>query len=271
MMATDSTRTIARISLQVVEDSASPACASARACSVATSQSAVRPAPALWSSRGSQWSSAMAESGPIRVLIVDDHPTLRAGLRAILETREDIIVVGEAANGAEALARAPAFRPDVVLMDLEMPGTDGVEAIRRLRDVYPAARVVVFTAFDTDDRIVAAVQAGAHGYLLKGAPRDEIFRAIEVVHGGGSLLQPAIATKRLDHLSARLPQHGSLDLTPREREVLELLVEGRTNREIAGRLVVTERTAKFHVASILEKLGVPNRAAAVRVAIERRL
>ena len=207
----------------------------------------------------------------IRVLIADDHPALREGLRAILDTQEDIEVVGEAASGREAVDRAAVLRPDVVLMDLEMPELDGVEAIRRLRERLPDARVIVFTAFDTDDRIIGAVEAGAQGYLLKGASRDEIFRAIRVARDGGTLLQPAIASKLLRHVTAPRPPRGADALSERELEVLGLLVDGLTNKEIAARLVVTERTVKFHVASILAKLGVPNRAAAVRVALEQRL
>ena len=208
---------------------------------------------------------------PIRVLIADDHPTLRAGLRAILDTQEDILVVGEAASGAETVDRAAVVRPDVVLMDLEMPEVDGVEATRRLRDRLPHARVIVFTAFDTDDRIVGAVAAGAQGYLLKGATRDEIFHAIRVAREGGSLLQPAVASKLLRHVTAPRDHTGPDILSERELEVLALLVDGLTNKEIAARLVVSERTVKFHVASILAKLGVPNRAAAVRVALEHHL
>ena len=208
---------------------------------------------------------------PIPVLIAEDHPTLRAGLRAILETQQDMQVVGEAANGVEALERAAVLRPDVVLMDLEMPAMDGVEATRRLHEQSPDTPVIVLTAFDTDDRIIGAVEAGARGYLLKGATRDEIFRAIRVAREGGTLLQPAIASKLLRHVNAPRTVHGPDTLTEREREVLALLVDGLMNKEIARRLVVTERTVKFHVASILAKLGVPNRAAAVRVALEQRL
>lgn len=206
-----------------------------------------------------------------RVLIADDHPTLREGLRAILDTQPDFEVVGEAATGQDAVDRAAALRPDVVLMDLEMPDLDGVEATRRIRERLPATSVIVFTAFDTDDRIIGAVEAGAQGYLLKGAPRDEIFRAIRVACEGGTLLQPAIASKLLRHVATPHRTHPPDHLSERELEVLGLLVDGLTNKEIALRLVVSERTVKFHVASILAKLGVPNRAAAVRVALEQRL
>ncbi|MGH2586565.1 MAG: response regulator [Dehalococcoidia bacterium] len=206
-----------------------------------------------------------------RILIVDDHPTLREGLRAILDTQDDFEVVGEAANGEEAAVKVESLRPDVVLMDLEMPVLDGVEATRRIHDRLPAIPVIVLTAFDTDDRIIGAVEAGAQGYLLKGATRDEIFRAIRVTRQGGTLLQPAIASKLLRHVNTPRAAHGPETLSPREREVLTLLVDGLMNKEIARRLTVSERTVKFHVASILSKLAVPNRAAAVRVALEQRL
>jgi len=208
---------------------------------------------------------------PIRVLLADDHPTLRAGLRAILETVEDVEVAGEAANGREAVDRAIARRPDVVLMDLEMPVLDGVEATRELHQRLPGTAVIVFTAFDTDERIVAAVEAGARGYLLKGATRDEIIRAIRVARDGATLLQPEIAAKLLRLMNQPRASHGPDALSEREREVLVLVVDGLTNKEIGTRLTVSERTAKFHVASILAKLGVASRAAAVRVALERRL
>jgi DNA-binding NarL/FixJ family response regulator len=208
---------------------------------------------------------------PIRVLLADDHPTLRAGLRAILETVEDVEVAGEAANGREAVDRAIARRPDVVLMDLEMPVLDGVEATRELHQRLPGTAVIVFTAFDTDERIVAAVEAGARGYLLKGATRDEIIRAIRVARDGATLLQPEIAAKLLRLMNQPRASHGPDALSEREREVLVLVVDGLTNKEIAARLTISERTAKFHVASILAKLGVASRAAAVRVALERRL
>jgi DNA-binding NarL/FixJ family response regulator len=207
----------------------------------------------------------------IRVLIVDDHPALREGLRAILATQPDIAVVGEAATGQEALAQATALRPDVVLMDLEMPGLDGVEATRRIRERLPGTRVVVFTAFDGDERVMSAVEAGAQGYLLKGATRAEIFHAVRTAYQGGTPLQPAVATTLLRRLVKQQRKGEAAALSPREREVLHLLADGLTNKAIARRLAVSERTVKFHVGSIFAKLGVPNRAAAVRVALERRL
>lgn len=200
----------------------------------------------------------------IRILLADDHPVVRDGLAAMLATQPDFEVVGEAGNGAEALTEAARLRPDVVLMDLEMPTLDGIEAIRRLRAADPAVQVVVLTAFDTDERIVGAIQAGAQGYLLKGAPRAEIFAAIRTVSAGGALIPPVIASKLLRQVREDA-------LTTREKEVLELVAAGLANGEIAGRLFISERTAKFHVSSILSKLGAKNRTQAVRVARERGL
>ena len=208
----------------------------------------------------------------IDILIVDDHPIVRDGLVAILSTQPDFRVVGDAASGEGALALFERQRPDVMLLDLEMPGMDGVEVIRQLRSKHPDVKIVVFTAFDTDERILSALQAGAKGYLLKGAPRSELFDAIRIVHQGGSLLQPVVASRLLDQLSAPDAAVEPIEeLTPREYEVLYLLAKGKQNKEIAAELVISERTVKFHISSILGKLGAGNRTEAVTIALQRGL
>ena len=227
----------------------------------------------------------------IRILLADDHPIVREGLRAVLETQPDFEVIGtpeQAASGDEALRLALEMRPDILLLDLEMPVMDGVETIRRLRqqlrlepvkEDWIRPRVIVFTAFDNDERIIAALEAGANGYLLKGAPREDIFNAIRVTMQGGSLLQPVVASKLLRHVG----QHPALSssnsqlsasyemLTERELEVLSLLAQGMPNKEIAAHLTISERTAKFHVSSIMGKLGATNRTEAVSLAAQKGL
>jgi DNA-binding NarL/FixJ family response regulator len=208
----------------------------------------------------------------IRILVADDHPIVRDGLIAILSTQPDFEIVGKASTGVEAVHQAEILNPDVLLLDLEMQEMDGVEALRHLRDAHSPVRAIVFTAFDTDERIVGAVQAGAQGYLLKGAPREEIFNAVRVVHAGGSLLQPVVASKLLRQVIQDHSGHSNPDaLTPREQSVLQLLAQGLQNKEIAAELVITERTVKFYVSSILSKLGAGNRTEAVTIAVQRGL
>ena len=208
---------------------------------------------------------------PVRILVADDHPMLREGVVAVLSTQPDFKVVGEAANGSETVWLAESLEPDVILLDLEMPGLDGVAALERLRNVGSQARTIVFTAYDTDERILGALRAGARGYLLKGASRQEIFDAIRTVHSGNSLLQPLVTTRLLEHIERGDEQEQQNNLTPRELEVLTLLAHGRKNSEIADNLFISERTVKFHVSSILGKLGAANRTEAARIAINRGL
>jgi DNA-binding NarL/FixJ family response regulator len=210
----------------------------------------------------------MAE-GKIRILVADDHPMLREGLTAVLGTQPDFEVIGEAADGSEVVRLAETLRPDVILLDLEMPALDGVAALERLRDAGSEARAIVFTAYDTDERILGSLRAGARGYLLKGASRAEIFEAIRTVHSGGSLLGPGVTSRLLDHVEQ--DDARTDDLTPRELEVLTLLARGLKNAEIADELFISERTVKFHVSSILAKLGARTRTEAARIAVGRGL
>ncbi|MEV6686361.1 response regulator [Streptomyces sp. NPDC051578] len=204
---------------------------------------------------------------PIRVLLVDDHQVVRRGLRTFLEVQEDIEVVGEAADGEEGIARAEELRPDVILMDVKMPGTDGIEALRRLRDLANPARVLVVTSFTEQRTVVPALRAGAAGYVYKDIDPDALAGAVRSVHAGHVLLQPEVAEALLaqeDQPSAS-PRAGAL--TDREREVLSLIADGRANREIARALVLSEKTVKTHVSNILMKLDLSDRTQAALWAV----
>ena len=202
----------------------------------------------------------------VHVLIVDDHPVVREGLRGMLAGETDIEVVGEAGDGKEAIGLARHLLPDVVLMDLRMPGMDGVEATQRIAELNGPA-VIVVTTYDTDHDILKAVEAGATGYLLKDTPRSELIRAIRAAAGGATVLAPVVAAKLLGR--SRAPAH--LELTVRELEVLGLVAKGRTNSEIGQALYIGEATVKTHLLHAFAKLGVDDRTAAVTTAIGRGL
>jgi DNA-binding NarL/FixJ family response regulator len=203
----------------------------------------------------------------IRVLVADDHEAFRAGLRALLATADDIEVVGEAANGDAAVDLARQAQPDVVLMDLNMPGTDGIEATRRIVDTSPHVAVLVLTMYEDEDSVFDAVRAGARGYVLKGAQRAELLRAIRAVASGEAIFGPTIARRLVAYFGRSRPPEASNtafpELTEREREILDLVARGRSNAEITAQLVVSPKTVRNHVSNIFAKLQVRDRAEAI--------
>jgi DNA-binding NarL/FixJ family response regulator len=203
----------------------------------------------------------------IRLLVVDDHPVVREGLAAILADQPDFTVVGAVGSADALLALAAREHPSVVLLDLELPGMSGIESVRALAPLVPEARVIAFTAYDNDELVFGALEAGVRGYLLKGAPAEEIARAVRAVAAGGSYLEPRVAAKVL---AASRSRRAGL-LTERERQVVRLIGAGRSNKQIAHELGITERTVKFHVRSAMNKLGAENRAQAFALATARRL
>jgi DNA-binding NarL/FixJ family response regulator len=206
----------------------------------------------------------------IRILVVDDYPIVREGLVSVLENQADYEVVGAVQSAEEGLSIAESAKPDVILLDLELPGMSGVDAIPQFARLIPGVRIIVFTGYDSDDQVFGAIRSGAKGYLLKGAtPNQEIIRAIRVVYGGGSLLEPHIASKILTEMGS--PRSTASQLSERETEILKLVAEGLPNKQIAGALGITERTVKFHLSSIFTKLDAENRAQAVAVAAQRGL
>ena len=204
----------------------------------------------------------------IRLLIADDHPIMRDGLRGVFRGDEDFEVTGEASDGAEAIRLAQALQPDVILMDLRMPGMGGVEAITRLRELGHPARVLILTTYDTDRDVMPALEAGATGYLLKDAPRDELIRAVRTAHQGQSVLAPTVASALVGLAGNRGPENN---LSPREVEVLKLVAAGATNQVAARKLLISETTIKTHLLHIYTKLGVRDRASAVATAYKRGL
>jgi DNA-binding NarL/FixJ family response regulator len=216
--------------------------------------------------RGSDRAAGQA-GAPIRLLIADDHPVVRDGLSSMFARDPEFDVLGEAADGAEAVRLAQALRPDVILMDLRMPGMDGLTAITELARRGVAARVLVLTTYDTDSHVLPAIEAGATGYLLKDAPRAELLRAVRAAAHGEAVLAPSVAAR----LMSRVRDPGAGPLSQRELEVLQLVAAGNTNREAAARLFITEATVKTHLLNIYAKLGVSDRAAAVAEAFNRGL
>jgi DNA-binding NarL/FixJ family response regulator len=208
------------------------------------------------------------------VLIADDQALVRVGLRKILEAEPDTAVVGEAADGDDAVAAARRLRPDIVLMDIRMPVLDGIEATRRIAQWQPSTRVLILTTFGLDSYVYDALRAGASGFMLKDAPPEEIAAAVHIVASGDALLAPAVTRAVIDEFTRQRPATAPelptaiADLTPREREVLDLLVRGLSNPEICQQLVISEATTKTHVARILQKLGLRDRVQAVIYAYE---
>lgn len=201
----------------------------------------------------------------VRLVLADDHLVVRSGLRAMLGAEADFDIVGEASTGAEAVELTGRLRPDVVLMDLRMPQVDGVAATAQIRQRHPDVRVLVLTTYDTDADILRAIEAGATGYLLKDATRDELFRAVRAAATGASVLAPTVASR----LMGRMRAPGQETLTPREIEILALVARGRSNKEIGAALFVSEATVKTHLLHIFGKLNVQDRTQAVTVALNR--
>ena len=210
----------------------------------------------------------MAE--PVRVLVVDDHPIVRQGLATLMGEEEDMEIVGQAENGVEAVSKARRPRPDVILMDLQMPEMDGVEAIRQIKEDAPDTGIIILTTYDTDEYVFKGIEVGARAYLLKESPPEEVLKAIRAVHKGESLIQPRVASKlldRLSHLFRSSVQDGGL--SAREIEVVQLMAGGMVNKEIAAQLMIGESTVKTHLIHIFNKLAVKGRTEAVAEAARR--
>ncbi len=205
-------------------------------------------------------------SEPLRILLVDDHPLVRNGLRALLSSMTEMTVVGEAATGEEAITQAAELQPDIILMDLHMPGLNGIEATRRILQASPRIGILVLTMLEDDASVFAAMRAGARGYLLKGADQAEVLRAIDVIAHGEAIFSPSIARRLMQYFANMqpiLPQAAFPDLTEREREILGLIALGKSNAEIAKDLALSPKTVSNHVSNIFSKLQVVDRAQAV--------
>ncbi len=206
----------------------------------------------------------MADHKPIRILSVDDHPVFREGLSTIIGTQPDMLLVAEASNAAEAIAEFRHHRPDVTLMDLRLPGTNGTDTLIAIRGEFPQARVVMLTTSDSDGEIQRALRAGAAGYVLKSMPKNELLAVIRSVHTGRRHIPPEVAARLAEHL-------GKEELTAREMEVLRLIGDGYRNKQIAERLSIAEGTVNFHIKNLVDKLGANDRAHAVAIALQRGL
>ncbi len=208
--------------------------------------------------------------GPIRIVIADDHPIVRQGLATVLSQEEDLEVVGQAGNGLEAVAQARELHPNVILMDLQMPEMDGVEAIQKIKMEASDIGVIILTTYDSDDYIFRGIEAGARGYLLKDSPPEEVLKAIHTVHKGESLIEPRVASRLIDRFS-QLSQASTPEevLSSREVQVLQLIATSAANKEIANELFIGESTVKTHIIHIFNKLGVKGRTEAVTEAAKR--
>jgi DNA-binding NarL/FixJ family response regulator len=206
----------------------------------------------------------MAAVRPIRILSVEDHPVFREGLNTIIASQADMQLVAQAANATEAINEFRSHRPDITLMDLRLPGTDGIDTLIAIRGEFPAARIVMLTTSDGDAEIQRALRAGAAAYVLKSMPKDELLAVVRSVHEGGRHIPPAVAARLAEHL-------GEDDLTTRELEVLELIRDGYRNKQIADQLAIAETTVNFHIKNLVEKLGANDRTHAVTIALRRGL
>ena len=211
----------------------------------------------------------MAET--IRIVVADDHPIVREGLVSVYGRVDGLEVVGQAVDGVEAVDLVERLEPDVVLMDLKMPRMDGVEAIRQIKKTHPRTEVLVLTTFDSDEYIFQGIEAGARGYLLKDAHREEVVRAVRAVARGESLLQPNVAARLVNRVAGMARHNAEDTLSERELEVLRCMARGAANKEIANELIISENTVKTHVASIFQKLGASDRTQAVTTALQRQL